>query len=226
VFATTSRSAQRSAACGASPEFLRVVLNPPRIFAILLAAGESRRMGYPKPLLKIGEETFIARTTALALTVASRVVIVLGAHADRVRAAIAPDSRVLVAQNPNFKRGQLSSLKVGLATAAGEDADAVIVHLADHPLVSPFTFRALADGYGHPAHPIVVVRHRGRRGHPVIFDRSVFAELMAAPEDQGARVVVNASPERVSYVNVDDPGVVLDLDTPADLANAGLSLPS
>lgn len=200
-------------------------MSPPRIAAILLAAGESRRMGYPKPLLRVGAESFIARTTALALGVASRVVIVLGAHADRVRPAIAPNSGIIVVENPNFERGQLSSLKVGLGEAVSGGADAVIVHLADHPLVSPATFRALVDEYGKTASPIVVACYRGRRGHPVIFDRSVFAELMAAPEDQGARVVVNAEPERVLYVDVDDPGVVLDLDTPADLANAGLPQP-
>jgi molybdenum cofactor cytidylyltransferase len=182
-------------------------------------------MGYPKPLLRVDSESFIARTTALALGAAGRVIIVLGAHADRVRPAIAPDPRVLVFENPNFMNGQLSSLKVGLAAAIDLNADAVVVHLADHPLVSPETFRAMVTNFRASASPIVVARYRGRRGHPVIFNRSVFAELMAAPEDQGARVVVNAKPERVLYVDVDDPGVVLDLDTPADVANAGLPPP-
>ena len=100
-------------------------------------------MGYPKPLLRVGTESFIARTIALAMGVASRVVIVLGAHADRVAPAITADSRITLVVNPNFTRGQLSSLKVGLAEAAGDGADAVIVHLADHPLVSPATFRLL-----------------------------------------------------------------------------------
>jgi molybdenum cofactor cytidylyltransferase len=200
-------------------------LSSERIVAILLAAGESRRMGYPKPLLRVDSESFIARTTDLALGVAGRVVIVLGAHADRVRPAIAPHPQIFVIENPNFVRGQLSSLKVGLTAAIDERADAVIVHLADHPLVSPDTFRATVANFRASANPIVVARYRGRRGHPVIFDRSVFAELMAAPEDQGARVVVNAKPERVLYVDVDDPGVVLDLDTPADLVNAGLAPP-
>jgi molybdenum cofactor cytidylyltransferase len=200
-------------------------VSPPRIEAILLAAGESRRMGYPKPLLRVGAESFIARTTALALGVADRLVIVLGAHADRIRPAVAPDSRIIVVENPNFNRGQLSSLKVGLAEAIAGRADAVVVHLADHPLVAPATFRALLDDYRKTASPIVVARYNGRRGHPVLFDRTVFADLMAAPEDQGARVVVNADPARVRYVDVDDPGVVLDLDTPADLANAGLPPP-
>jgi len=182
-------------------------------------------MGYPKPLLRVDSESFIARTTSLALDVAGRVVIVLGAHADRVHPAIAPHPGVIVVENRNFMDGQLSSLKVGLATAIDEHADAVIVHLADHPLVSPDTFLATVAEVGASESPIVVARYCGRRGHPVIFDRSVFAELMAAPEDQGARVVVNAKPERVLYVDVDDPGVVLDLDTPADLANAGLPRP-
>jgi molybdenum cofactor cytidylyltransferase len=200
-------------------------LSPPRIDAILLAAGESRRMGYPKPLLRVGDDSFIARTTALALGVAGRLVIVLGAHAERVRPAVAPDSRIIVVENPNFNRGQLSSLKIGLAEVIAGGAEAVVVHLADHPLVAPATFRALVDDYRKTAWPIVVARHNGSRGHPVLFDRAVFADLMAASEDQGARVVVNADAARVRYVDVADPGVVLDLDTPADLASAGLPPP-
>jgi molybdenum cofactor cytidylyltransferase len=193
--------------------------------AILLAAGESRRMGYPKPLLRIDGDSFVSRTIALALGVASRVVIVLGAHANRIRPTIAAGAGIVIIENPNFAMGQLSSLKVGLAEAIDRGADAIIVHLADHPLVSPSTFRALVDEYVKTARPIVVSRYRRRRGHPVIFDRSVFADLIAAPEDQGARAVVNADPRRVLYVDVEDPGVVLDLDTPADLAKAGLPSP-
>ncbi len=182
-------------------------------------------MGYPKPLLRVGGESFIARTSALALGVAERLVIVLGAHAERVRPMIAADSRIVVVENPNYRRGQLSSLKVGLAEAMAGGADAVVVHLADHPMVAPATFDALVFAYRKNARPIVVARYRGRRGHPVIFDRAVFTELMAAPEDQGARVVVNADAARLLNVDVDDLGVVLDLDTPADLASAGLLAP-
>jgi molybdenum cofactor cytidylyltransferase len=200
-------------------------LSARRIEAILLAAGESRRMGYPKPLLRVGTESFISRTTTLALGVASRLIIVLGAHSERVRPAVSRDPRITVVENPDFDRGQLSSLKVGLAEAMAGGADAVVVHLADHPLVAQATFRALLDDYLKTGQPIVVARCRGSRGHPVIFDRAVFGELMAAPEDQGARVVVSADIARVGYVDVADPGVVLDLDTPADLARAGLPPP-
>jgi molybdenum cofactor cytidylyltransferase len=195
-----------------------------RIEGILLAAGESRRMGFPKPLLRIEGETFIARTTAAMLGAVERLIIVTGAHRERVRAAIGQNGRVITVDNPNWHLGQLSSIKTGLA-ALTADSDAVVVHLADHPLVKPETVRSLVEEHKRTHQPIVVARHDGRRGHPVLFGRSTFGEILAAPENQGARVVVNADPGRVVYLDVDDPGVVLDLDTPADLAGAGLEPP-
>ncbi len=192
------------------------------ICAILLAAGESRRMGYPKPLLKIGDDTFIGHLAAEILEVIPRLVIVLGAHADRVRPAIPRDGRIAVLDNPAYARGQLSSLKVGLRFAIAEHARAVVVHLADHPKVAATTFRELVAAHDRLSRPIVIARYQGRRGHPALFDAAVFDELLDAPEDQGARVVVNADPGRVAYVDVDDAGVALDLDTPDDLIKAGL----
>lgn len=192
------------------------------IDGILLAAGESRRMGYPKPLLRIGDETFLAHTAAKMLEVVQRLIIVLGAHSERIRPAVPADPRIVVVENPHYERGQLSSLKVGLPPGP---ASAAIVHLADHPLVKRATFKALVAEYGRSGKPIVIARCRGRRGHPVIFARALFGELLRAPEDQGARVVVNADPSRVAYVDVDDAGVTTDLDTPADLERVGLPAP-
>jgi molybdenum cofactor cytidylyltransferase len=195
-----------------------------RIEGLLLAAGESRRMGFPKPLLEVGDVTFLAKSAGAMLEVAERLIVVLGAYRERIRAAVPHDSRIVTAYNPDFARGQLSSLKIGLAQT-GQEAQAVMVHLADHPLVRLATFQAVVAEYGRSRRPIVIPRYEGRRGHPVLFDRSIFNELMEAPEDQGARVVVNREPSRVGYVDVEDEGTVLDLDTPADLARAGLQLP-
>jgi molybdenum cofactor cytidylyltransferase len=192
------------------------------IDGILLAAGESRRMGYPKPLLRIGNETFLAHTAAIMLDVVERLIIVLGAHSERIRPAVPADPRIVVVENPHYERGQLSSLKVGLPATT---ASAALVHLADHPLVKPATFEALVAEYGRSGKPIVIARYEGRRGHPGIFARALFDELLRAPEDQGARVVVNADPTRVAYVDVDDAGVTTDLDIPADLEREGLRGP-
>jgi molybdenum cofactor cytidylyltransferase len=195
-----------------------------RIEGIILAAGESRRMGYPKPLLRIGDQTFIARIAETMLEVVPRLVIVIGAHRERVRTAIPRDQRIAIVENPDYSHGQLSSLKVGLS-AIQPDAAGALVHLGDHPIVRAETFRAVVDSYNRSGKPIVIARHDGRRGHPVIFDRAIFGELLQAPESEGARHVVNADPSRVAYVELDDPGINLDLDTPADLARAGLPPP-
>ena len=192
------------------------------IDGILLAAGESRRMGYPKPLLRINHESFLAHTAAIMLDVVERLIIVLGAHAERVRPAVPGDPRIMVVENCHYERGQLSSLKAGLPAVT---ASAALVHLADHPMVKPATFEALVAGYGRSGKPIMIARYLGRRGHPVIFGRALFDELLGAPEDQGARAVVNADPSRVAYVDVDDAGVTTDLDTPADLERVGLRVP-
>jgi molybdenum cofactor cytidylyltransferase len=186
---------------------------------ILLAAGESRRMGYPKPLLRIGDKSFLAHTAATMLEVVERLIIVLGAHSERVRPAVPVDSRIVVVENRHYERGQLSSLKAGIPAAT---ASVALVHLADHPLVKPATFEALVAECGRSGKSIVISRYMGRRGHPVIFARTLFDELLSAPEDQGARAVVNADPSRVAYVDVDDAGVTTDLDTPTDLERAGL----
>ncbi|MBV8811840.1 MAG: nucleotidyltransferase family protein [Acidobacteriaceae bacterium] len=195
-----------------------------RLEGILLAAGESRRMGFPKPLLRLNGETFLAHLAASMLSAVERLVIVLGAHREAVAPAVPADDRIITIDNPDYKLGQLSSIKRGLRTLSAQ-ADAAIVHLIDHPTVLAQTFRRLADEYALSGKPILITRCGRRRGHPVLFDRSVFAELERAPLEVGARAVVNAEQDRVIYVDVDDPGVLLDLDTPADLAEAGFGGP-
>ena len=194
------------------------------IEGIVLAAGESRRMGYPKPLLEIGGRTFIEHIAETMLAVVPRLVIVVGAHRERVQTAIPSDPRIAIIENPNYSRGQLSSLKVGL-TAVLPEAAGALVHLGDHPMVRASTFQAIVDSYDHVGKQIVIARHDGRRGHPLIFDRAVFSELLSAPEEEGARYVVNADPSQVAYVDLDDAGINLDLDTPSDLKRAGLPPP-
>lgn len=197
----------------------------PIIDGILLAAGESRRMGFPKPLLRIGNDTFLTRSLRSMLEVARDVVVVTGAYQQAVRDEVPEGRRLRTVHNPDFQRGQLSSLKCAIG-ATSADVDGVLVHLADHPLVQGATFRALAEKYEVTRAPILIARHRGHRGHPVLFAKGVFSELLAAPDSEGARYVVNADPAaRVVYVDVDDPGVTLDLDTPGDLKRAGLAPP-
>jgi molybdenum cofactor cytidylyltransferase len=181
-------------------------------------------MGYPKPLLKLGSRTFIETLTAAMLESASRVIVVVGAYADAVRSALPLDPRVKFVENPDYIRGQLSSIKAALPHV-GHTAVAALVHLADHPMVRSETFTAVIAAYRRSQSPITIARYNGVRGHPVVFAREVFPELAAAPEDKGARAVVAADPSRVAYVDVEDPGILIDLDTPEDLQRAGVELP-
>jgi len=178
-------------------------------------------MGFPKPLLRFSDgQTFVDRISRAMLSALPHLIVVVGAHATRVRDAIPKDKRISIVENREWERGQFSSIKCALRAVSSEFGAAVI-HLIDHPTVTASTFAAVRDEWIARKTPIVIARHNGRRGHPVLFDRSLFRELLDAPEDQGARIVVNRDASRVSYVDVDDPGVTLDLDTPKDLARAG-----
>jgi molybdenum cofactor cytidylyltransferase len=194
------------------------------IEGILLAAGESRRMGSPKPLLEINGETYLAHLATGMLTAVTRLVIVVGAQAERIKSAVPIDRRIAIVENRNFQRGQLSSLKIAL-TAVAPSAPAIMVHLVDHPRVRADTFEKIAEFYQITRKPIIIARANGRRGHPILFDRSLFDELHAASNELGARVVVNADPSRVAYLDLADDGILLDLDTPQDVAAAGLQSP-
>jgi CTP:molybdopterin cytidylyltransferase MocA len=185
-----------------------------RVAAIVLAAGESRRMGFPKALLPIAGHTFVEHIVrALAAAGVDAVYVVLGAHADRIQAAVdlAPARVVL---NPDWPRGQLSSLQAGLRALPPGAHDAVLMALVDHPLIEPRVVRAVIDAHARTGRPIVVPVHNGRRGHPVLFAARLIPELLAAPLDAGARAVIRAHAAEVLELPTDAPGVLADIDTP------------
>lgn len=189
----------------------------PRIAGVVLAGGRSTRMGRPKAALRWGDETFIASVLrTLSDAGASPLLVVCGEHATETERALPAELDVSLVSNPAPERGQLSSLQVAL-TALGE-VDGAMVSLVDHPAVRVETAAALLQA----ARPdrIVVPRHARRRGHPVVFGSALFAELRATPHEAGARAVVRADPARVVEIDVDDPGIHVDIDTPADLAAA------
>lgn len=183
--------------------------------AIVLAAGESARMGAPKALLSLTGGTFLSVICGrLAEAGLRAVVIVLGAFEERVReGGVPPGARVAV--NEAWRDGQLSSLQCGLR-ALPPGADGALVTLVDHPLVEASTYAGMREAAEISPGLILVAEHGRRGGHPVVFPRAVFGELLSAPQDGGARAVLRRDPARVRRVPFDDPGIVADIDTPED----------
>jgi molybdenum cofactor cytidylyltransferase len=185
------------------------------IAAVVLSAGESSRMGRPKALLPIEGETFIGRIVAsLKQTQVGKIVVVLGHNSDLLAAAIRPLA-VEILINPNYKLGQLSSLQVAVRNLLPDaDCDGILVHLVDHPYIDASLVDRMIQQFYESKKDIVVPRCRGKRGHPVIFARELFDELLSAPMDQGAKAVVNAHRDDTLEIETDDPGIAVDIDTP------------
>ena len=184
------------------------------IGAIILAAGASERMGQPKALLTYRGQSFLGGIVQAALAAGvERPVAVLGHDADKVRQDIDLSS-VATTLSDELEAGPIGSIRAGLTVLSGHPVEAVIVWPVDRPHILVDTIRSLIDGFRDTGQPVVVPVHEGRRGHPVLFSRAVFEELLAAPDDVGARAVVRADPSRVHEVLVDDAAVLEDFNTP------------
>jgi molybdenum cofactor cytidylyltransferase len=186
------------------------------IGAVVLAAGRSSRMGAAKQLALIDGEPMLRRTVeAVIASGLSPVVVVTGHEAEHVGAALKGLSVTLV-RNPDYALGLSTSLKAGLE-ALPADIDGALIALGDMPRVTAEDIAALASAFD-PAEGrgIVVPVHEGKRGNPVLWAEAFFPEMKALSGDTGAKAVIAANPEAVFEVER-GPGVLMDVDTPADL---------
>lgn len=189
---------------------------PPHIAAIILAAGSSRRMRTSKALLPIDGEPMVRRIVRMFLdsAVVHDIVIVTGHAANNVKAAV-ESLPCRFAFNPRYaKEEMLASVKVGLAAMKG--ADAAFIALVDHPRVKPATIAEIVS-HLEPDNPsIVVPRYRGKRGHPVLIPRHVWPRVLALAPAATMKEVTRNQEEGIIQIDMDDPAVVTDLDTPED----------
>jgi molybdenum cofactor cytidylyltransferase len=189
---------------------------------VVLAAGRSARMGRAKPLLEAEPgSTFLARVVqAMAVGGTDGVLVVtrpgdVAVHAEARRIGRVTCTSIHVIDNPAAEAGQLSSILRAIGSLPERTA-AILVLPVDMPLVRASTVTALLETFRATGAPIVRAAHAGRHGHPVLFAREVFAELRGADPAVGAREVVRS--RGALDVPVDDPGVLLDVDTPAEFA--------
>jgi molybdenum cofactor cytidylyltransferase len=183
------------------------------IAGVLLAAGRSQRMGQPKLLLPWHGEPLIRFVARQILhSGLDELIVVIGHRAEHLSAAL--DGLALrIVRNDDFLDGQSTSLRAGIA-ALHPATVAALVLLADQPLLQPETIDTLIDLYRREQPPIVVPRHAGQRGNPVLFDRRLFPELLAISGDQGARSVIQSHEHELRWLDTADGGILLDIDTP------------
>lgn len=185
------------------------------IWAIVLAAGESKRMGRPKQVLPYGRSTILE--TVLDHVLASPVdgtLVVLGAAADKVAPLLAklPVETIV---NPDFRSGMLSSVQRGIR-ALPASARAALIFLGDQPAVGPETSGRVLAAYRVSGRGIVLPVHAGRGGHPLLIDLKYRAEIDGLSAGIGLRELLVRHPDDIFRVEIDDPGVLLDIDTPED----------
>ena len=186
------------------------------VAAVVLAAGMSRRLGTPKQLLRIDGETILERTLRnVRASNVGEIILVLGHAADDVQRAIATQGLKVVI-NLDYQQGMGTSLRSGLA-AVSVSATAALIVLADQPWIGSETLNHLIEGHQEHKPHIIIPMYQGFRGNPVLLDRSVFAEVQALKGDVGCRAIFGDHTEDILKLPVDDPGILLDIDSQDDL---------
>ena len=197
------------------------------VVGLLLASGYGRRFdaaGRRNKLLATlpDGQTLVAAAARALCGVLEQVAVVVPARSTLLEAALS-DLPVRVIRNPRAKEGMGASIAVGIAALHAEypQARGWLIALGDMPFVASKSIRAIADSIGSNGYRIAAACYRGRRGHPVGFDRALTAELIALSGDVGASVLIGT--HGVELVDCDDPGVLRDIDTPEDLRRCDLA---
>ena len=185
------------------------------ISAIILAAGESKRMGQPKQLLPFRGSTLLGQIMEnLLQSQAAEIIVVLGYQAEKIIPQIAREP-VRIVVNPDFDQGMSSSIKCGLSHIS-EAADGVMIVLGDQPLIEKETIDLLIKKHRQSERGIILPVYKGIRGHPVIFKMKYKDELLRLTGDIGGRQIIEWHPSDVLEVEVDCESVVISIDAESD----------
>lgn len=184
------------------------------IAGVLLAAGGARRFGSQKLVAPLDGVPLVRRSADALASATDEVIVVVGNESAAVRAALV-GANARIVENPSWAQGMATSLTCGV-TAASANAQCILVALGDQPGIDAAVMREVIARWRETGRPIVVARYADGRGHPVLFARAMFEELMALEGDQGARSLIERSADRVAFVDVDG-AAPPDVDTVDDL---------
>jgi len=188
---------------------------PASVDAIVLAAGLSSRMERPKPLLEIGQQTFLERCIKVLREGGCRHVVAVLNGQDEAQEGLAAAAGAAVVLNEDAVSQQLDSVRAGIQ-ALPEDWAAVAILPVDVPLVSPETVKELIDAFRERPAPLLLPFHNGVAGHPVVVARELGPELLEREWREGVRSLIMSHARDLREVRVMDPGILIDIDTPED----------
>jgi len=185
------------------------------IAGIILAAGKSRRMGQLKPILKIGDKTFLQHI-AVQLTAASitPIVVVVGYKADQIRNKSGIEAEFVV--NTRYKQGQFSSLQTGVL-ALPPSCVAAIICLGDQPHIKAEWITELTTAFAKTGKDIIIPQYGGKSGHPVLYSSKVLKQIPNMALTQTARDLRDSFADSTLTINITSEGILYDADTPRDL---------
>jgi molybdenum cofactor cytidylyltransferase len=188
-----------------------------RISGILLAAGESKRMGKPKLLLNLGESNIINTTIEnLLKSKIFELIIVLGHEAQNIESSLSSqDKRIKFVTNKNYREGMSTSIKCGVLTAS-KDSEAFLIALGDQPLISPKIINRLIEKYQSSGVGIITVMHQSLRGHPVIISKKYVQEILSLNGDIGARDLLKQHLDDTASINIESSEEFFDIDRTQD----------
>jgi len=192
----------------------------PAFCGVILAAGESSRMGQPKALLPWRGGTILSGAIRLLNSLTDMVIVVAGKNVEQLRPVIDANAAFLVV-NPQPERGQFSSLQVGVQEVLNRGRDAAIITLVDRPPARPETVQHLKDEFLARVDQnlwAAVPEFESHHGHPYIVGRELITAYLDAPPTANAREIHHANPDRIVYVPVNDPLVTVNIDTPEEYA--------
>jgi molybdenum cofactor cytidylyltransferase len=185
------------------------------VSSLVLAAGESRRMGKPKMLLPYGDTSILETVvTNAGRSIIDHTSVVLGANSGQIE-PLMRRIPVKTVMNHAFRNGMLSSVQAGLR-ALPRQTTAVLVLLGDQPMVSPGIIDRLIDHYKRSDRGIALVSHRGKRGHPLIFSSAYIPEVLGYEKDLSLRTLMENHPEEVDVLETGNPEILRDIDTEKD----------
>ena len=188
-----------------------------KLSTLILAAGNSSRLGSPKQLIEFEGQTLIERITETALSISEEVLIVLGGNSELILPKLERFNNVIsTIYNPDWKEGMGTSIRIGVEKLA-ENSDLIIILLADQPFISKVLLQNMLQSYAKTQNPIVSCIYSNTLGVPILFDKSVFFELLKLNGDKGAKSFLHLYKNRIS--TIDFPEAIVDIDTLEDVEN-------